>query len=62
MFLGDQKRKLGKKRLNTVRNKDSTRTYPAGNYIFKVNNRNTRARCEICSKLMIKTPFWYLYC
>ena len=30
--------------------------YPAGNYMFKVNNRNTRARCEICSKLIIKTP------
>ena len=29
---------------------------PAGNYIFKVNNRNTRRRCEICSKLIIKTP------
>ena len=29
---------------------------PAGNYMFKVNNRNTRARGEICSKLTIKTP------
>ena len=29
---------------------------PAGNCMFKVNNRNTRARCEICSKLTIKTP------
>ena len=29
---------------------------PAGNYMFKVNNRNTRTRCEICSKLIIKTP------
>ena len=29
---------------------------PIGNYIFKVNNRNTRARCEICSKFIIKTP------
>ena len=29
--------------------------FPAGNYIFKVNNRNTRTRCEICSKLTIKT-------
>ena len=29
--------------------------YPAGNYIFKVNNRNTRTRCEISSKLTIKT-------
>ena len=27
----------------------------AGNYMFKVNNRNTRTRCEICSKLTIKT-------
>ena len=24
--------------------------------MFKVNNRNTRARCEICLKLAIKTP------
>ena len=29
---------------------------PVGNYMFKVNNRNTRARCKICSKLTIKTP------
>ena len=29
---------------------------PAGDYIFKVNNRNTRTRCDICSKLTIKTP------
>ena len=33
-----------------------TRNIPAGNYMFKVNNRNTRARGEICSKLGIKTP------
>ena len=30
--------------------------YPAGNYMFKVSNRSTRTRCEICSKLTIKTP------
>ena len=29
---------------------------PAGIYLLKVNNRNTRKRCEICSKLTIKTP------
>ena len=29
---------------------------PAGNYMFKVNNRNTRTRCEICSNLTIKPP------
>ena len=30
--------------------------YPVSNYMFKVNNRNTRSSCEICSKLTIKTP------
>ena len=29
---------------------------PAGNYMFRVNKRNTRTRCEICIKLTIKTP------
>ena len=28
----------------------------AGIYLLKVNNRNTRTRCEICSKLTLKTP------
>ena len=27
----------------------------AGNYMFKVNYRNTRTSCEICSKSTIKT-------
>ena len=27
-----------------------------GIYLIKVNNRYTRTRCEICSKLTIKTP------
>ena len=42
--------------------------YSAGIYLLKVNNRNTRTRCEICSKLTIKIlerrqeSFWYLYC
>ena len=35
---------------------EKARTLPAGNYIFKVNNRNTRTRCEIGPKLTIKTP------
>ena len=30
--------------------------YPIGNDIFKVNNRNTRIRCEIPLQLTIKTP------
>ena len=29
---------------------------PAGIYLLKVNNRNTRARREIYSELTIKTP------
>ena len=28
---------------------------PAGNYMFKVNKKNTWARSEICSKLAVKT-------
>ena len=30
--------------------------YIANNYLFKVNNRNTRTSCEICSKVTKKTP------
>ena len=30
--------------------------FPAGNYMFKVNNRNSKTGCEICSRLTIKTP------
>ena len=41
---------------NTITAILKTTFYPVGNYMFKVNNRNTRARCEICSKLTIKTP------
>ena len=29
---------------------------PANIYLFKVNNRSTRKRCEICSKITVKTP------
>ena len=29
--------------------------YPPNIYLFKVNNRSTRKRSEICSKLTIKT-------
>ena len=29
---------------------------PVGICLLKVNIRNTRGRCEICSKLTIKTP------
>ena len=29
---------------------------PAGIHLLKVNNRNTRTKCEVYSKLKIKTP------
>ena len=31
-------------------------SYPVGNYMFKVNNRNTGGRCEIGYKLTMKKP------
>ena len=31
-------------------------SYTVGIYMFKVNNRYIRTRCEICSKLTIKRP------
>ena len=31
-------------------------TIPASNYLFKVNNKNTRTRCSIYSKLTIEKP------
>ena len=37
-------------------------TFPNGNYMFKVNNRNTRTRSEIFSKLTIKIPERRLAC
>ena len=29
---------------------------PANIYLSKINNRNTRKKCEICSELTIKVP------
>ena len=31
-------------------------TNPTDIYLFKVTNINTRRKCELCLKLMIKTP------
>ena len=28
---------------------------PAKKYLLKVNNRNNRERCQVCSKLTVKT-------
>ena len=42
--------------MRLVSEKAVTAINPVGNYMFKVNNRNTRTRRKICSKLTIKTP------
>ena len=36
-----------------LRFSDSAKPYKANNHLFKFNNRNTRKRSEICSKLTI---------
>ena len=35
---------------------DESKYYPANIYLFKINKRNIRKNCDICSKLTIKTP------
>ena len=40
-----------KSRMETLKQKVN----PANIYLFKVNNRNTRKRCEIYTKLTMKT-------
>ena len=44
------------KEFRSIENDRLYQTFPANIYVLKVNNRNTRKRCEICSKLTIKTP------
>ena len=48
--------KIGQSLITCLEWKGLQQTNPAGIYLFKVNNRNTRTRCEICSKLTINTP------
>ena len=45
---------------NTTRT--DTDAIPSNIYLFKCNNRNTRKKCEKCSKLTIKTPEECLHC
>ena len=35
---------------------------PVSNHMFKFDTENTRTRCEICSKLIIKTSELFFYC
>ena len=41
---------------NIITDNQVLRAIPAGNYMFKVINRNTRTRCEICSKYVQTFP------
>ena len=50
--LGVDLRKLGKYLLQIF----CVGFYPAGNSMFKVNNRDTRTSREICSKVTIEIP------
>ena len=42
-----------------IKNVNAWNLNSAGIHLFKVNNRNSRTRCEICSKLTIKTYQWW---
>ena len=37
------------------------KNYPVNNHMFKIDIENTRTRCEICSKLIIKTSQLFFY-
>ena len=39
-----------------MNDQDILSAYPTNTYLLNVNNKNTRKRCEICSKLTITTP------
>ena len=61
-YLEKYKRQGQNKILNLVMEYFPWMFTPAGIYLLKVNNGNTRTRDEICSKLTIKIPYRYLYC
>ena len=55
-FPGVSKDTSGMKWVKKYQSKKWLYKLPANIYLYKVNNRNTRKRCEICSKLTIETP------
>ena len=52
-YIPDINPSRGKYNFNVLDQRETT--HPAGIYLPKVKNRNTRTRCEISSKLTIKT-------
>ena len=55
LFHGQNKKMKQKKWWNSSCTFETINIFLAGIYLFKVNNKNTRAMCEIAS-------FWCLYC
>ena len=55
-FQGAQNGNTDQKRVKYNNTTFRCQTIPTGNYMFKIYSRNTRTRCETCSKLTIKTP------
>ena len=45
-YLKDTVSKLKRKQIQKQHHRQKQNIYPANNYVFKVNNRNTRKRCE----------------
>ena len=48
--------KIGKLKLNSICHSTVSWNIPVSIYMFKVKNRNTSTKCELCSKLTIKKP------
>ena len=44
--------------LMSMSRKSTFESIPSGIYLFKANNGNARRMCEVCLKLIIKTPEW----
>ena len=57
-MLGWNFHKVNDKDSRSMSKRNEMASFPANIYLFKVNNRNTRKRCEICSKLTTKTLEW----
>ena len=47
---------LNNNKITTVKVSSVKSAFPPGIYLSKVNNRNTKTKCEICSKLATKKP------
>ena len=49
---------LGKQNISFTIFTEFSGRFPFGVHLFKVDNGNPRAMCEICSQLTVETPEW----